>query len=260
VGKNTLLALDEALIYGWKNKCNLVTSEMLKAVFSSAAVEDLKIAAAEINYSISIGKLDTHNRMSHFLGQCRHEGAKQISISEDLTYSTNYKSNPKIADKHGYTDKNNKGAADQVSIANNAYANRIGNGDASSGDGWKFSGRGIKQLTGRANYRAFTKSHETLWNEGVDFEESPDLLVTEVKYAIRSAVSFWVDNKLYLLADSGLTKSVSNQISAKINPGEQPPHTDRYSFTKQIYDSNKFKNTCFNKTSTNSNSKAKKPL
>lgn len=245
-------------------QCDLVTAKMLKNIFSSAATDELKTAANELNYSISLGNLDSHERITHFLGQCRHEGAKKILVSENLNYSETalkklfsyYKKNPDKAKEHG---RNSAHAADQEAIASHAYANRIGNGDASTKDGWKFRGRGIKQLTGRANYRAFTKSHKKLWGEDVDFESDPDLLSTDGKYAVRSAISFWVDNSLYSLADGGMTVAASNKISAKINPGEKPPNANRYNFSKEIFDSKKFESICFNKLAQNSNKKAKEP-
>jgi putative chitinase len=245
-------------------QCEIVTVEMLKKVFSNASTAELKTAANELNYSISLGNLDSHERISHFLGQCRHEGGKKILVSENLDYAESalkllfsyYKKNPAEAKKHG---RNSKHAADQEAIANHAYSNRIGNGDATTGDGWKFRGRGIKQLTGRGNYRAFTKSHKALWGEDINFEENPDLLSTEGKYAVRSAISFWIDNSLYSLADAGVTESASKKISAKINPGEKPPNSNRYSFSKEIFTSREFENICFNKSNKNSNQEAKNP-
>jgi putative chitinase len=84
--------------------------------------------------------------------------------------------------------------ADQEAIANRAYANRIGNGDVESGDGWRFRGRGLKQVTGRANYRAFTEDHAKLFGELIDFEAEPELLGTP-RYPVRSALWFWRANE-----------------------------------------------------------------
>ncbi len=106
--------------------------------------------------------------------------------------------------------------ANRPAIANHAYVNRNGNGDIASGDGWRYRGRGIFQLTGRANYHAFTHSHAELFGEEVDFEANPDLL-TQPKYAVRSALFFWVDNGLFAIADRGVNDSAANAITRVIN-------------------------------------------
>lgn len=250
-------------------KCDLITASMLSEVFTSATSSEHSAAATELNYSITVGEIDSHERISHFLGQCRHEGAKKILVSESLIYSASalkglfsyYIRNPKKAEEHGYTDSSNKSAADEEAIANHAYANRIGNGDAASGDGWKYRGRGIKQLTGRDNYHRFTELHNSIWGEDVDFEEAPDLIATDVKYAIRSALAFWVDNGLSGLADGGMTRSVSHQITDVINPFEKNTdngrNANRWSYSNQIYSSDTFKEVCFNTSVAKHNSKAK---
>lgn len=250
-------------------KCDLITASMLSEVFTSASSSEHSAAATELNYSITVGEIDSHERISHFLGQCRHEGARKILVSESLIYSASalkglfsyYMRNPEKADEHGYTDSSNKSAADEEAIANHAYANRIGNGDAASGDGWKYRGRGIKQLTGRDNYRRFTELHNSIWGEDVDFEEDPDLIATDVKYAIRSALVFWVDNGLSGLADGGMTRSVSHQITDVINPGEKDTENgrnpNRWNYSNQIYSSDTFKEVCFNTSVAKHNNKAK---
>ena len=79
-------------------------------------------------------------------------------------------------------------------IANRAYANRNGNGDVETGDGWRYRGRGMFQTTGRGNYRQLTESYHKVFGEFVDFEKQPDL-VTEPKYAARAAAIFWLDHE-----------------------------------------------------------------
>jgi predicted chitinase len=95
-------------------------------------------------------------------------------------------------------------------IANRVYANRMGNGDESSGDGWKYRGRGLIQLTGRANYRAFAN-----WIGDGRVMDEPDLVCTE--YAVHSAVFFWVTHDLNRFADDddvvGLTKRINGGVN-----------------------------------------------
>ena len=95
-------------------------------------------------------------------------------------------------------------------IANRVYSNRMGNGDEASGDGWKYRGRGLIQLTGRANYQAFAE-----WIGDRNVMDDPDLVATE--YAVHSAVFFWVRNELNTLADRddivGFTKRVNGGVN-----------------------------------------------
>jgi putative chitinase len=91
-------------------------------------------------------------------------------------------------------------------IANKAYANRMGNGDESSGDGWKFIGRGLIQLTGRNNYQAFADSIET------DIEDIPEYLQT-FEGAVQSACWFWETNNLNRWADTGDIKEMTRRIN-----------------------------------------------
>jgi predicted chitinase len=122
--------------------------------------------------------------------------------------------------------------SDFEAIANGAYGGRVGNGSHSSGDGWLYRGRGLKQLTGRGNYRAFTLWHIrniAEWpDEDLDFENNPDLL-TQIKYAVRSAAFFWVTNGLHVQADLGPTSQTVEKITDIVNF-----HTDSNSRNKRI--------------------------
>lgn len=150
-----------------------------------------------------------------------------------------FRRNPPEAQRYGRTPDH---PANQEAIANRAYANRIGNGDVASGDGWRFRGRGLKQITGRANYRSFTEEHEALFGEAIDFESNPDLL-SEPKYAVRSALHFWVDNDLHALADRGVVRSAADAITRVINR-----HTDsydqRWENTRRYHRQGTFSNAC----------------
>jgi predicted chitinase len=108
--------------------------------------------------------------------------------------------------------------------------NSIGNGSVESGDGWRYRGRGLKQLTGRANYGSFQSFYPTLWaGDDVNFIANPDL-VSEVRYAVRSAIYFWIVNHLPEIADTGHTDDVVDQVTAVINP-----HTDSYGARKNNF-------------------------
>ena len=129
-----------------------------------------------------------------------------------------------------------------MSIANLAYANRNGNGDADSGDGWAYRGRGLFQLTGRANYRAFTDWHQINFGGDVDFEAEPDRAAEPI-YAVRSAVYFWLGHDLSLLADSGLTAAAVREITIVIN-GSDNTAGERTEKMTGIRDSGQFDGVC----------------
>jgi len=270
VGKNTLLALDEALIDGWKNKCNLVTGEMLKAVFGhrNSTLEQRNTVANEINYAINFAMLDSHERLAHFLGQCKHESGGEVLISESLVYSverlkrtfTYYRERPNLAEQHGYTNKN-KAAAEAIANtiyddANRSKYNKLGNDKL--GDGWKYRGRGIKQITGKYNYRAFTKYHKSVWGEDIDFVKTPGLILTDAKYSVRAALWFWLSNNVAKKADQGINDKAIEEVTVSINGGKNGLK-QRMANTYKIYNSGDFNNVCFNRSQKNTNQSAKTP-
>lgn len=149
--------------------------------------------------------INTPKRIAAFIAQCSHESAGFKFLKENLNYRAEslvrvwprYFSNIDVARQ--YANK-------QEMIANRAYANRMGNGDEASGDGWKFCGRGLIQLTGRNNYEAFAESIET------PVDEIPEYLMT-FEGAAQSACWFWENNNLNQWADKGdivmLTKKIN---------------------------------------------------
>jgi putative chitinase len=154
-------------------------------------------------------QIDTKLRQTAFLAQCAHESGGFTILTENLNYSSDglqkifpkYFNNPASAIAY---------ARQPEKIANRVYANRMGNGNEESGDGWKFRGRGLIQLTGKENY---TKFSEATYNDKRLLAD-PAFLVT-FEGAIRSACWFWNTRKLNELADaSNLT-----EITKKINGG-----------------------------------------
>ncbi|AZD32624.1 hypothetical protein [Pseudomonas chlororaphis] len=215
-------------------QCDMkITLPMLKKVFTTGDSAKLQLLVDELNPRLADYKLDTPLRLSHFFAQVRIEVGDGYALVESLNYRPEkltkfsyFSSRPDEADLYGY--KPGIQQANQVEIANRAYNgisgnSDLGNGDIASGDGWKFRGRGLKQLTGRYNYSQFTTLYPQVWGgENLDFISNPELL-EEPKYAARSAVFFWLKNKLYEIADKGDAPEFVNAITAKINL-----HTDSY--------------------------------
>jgi putative chitinase len=149
-------------------------------------------------------------RLAHFLAQCGHESGGFKLVQENLNYGAKglmgifKKYFPDEATALAYERKPEK-------IANVVYASRMGNGDKTSGDGYKFRGRGFIQLTGKDNYVAFGKSISE------DLSATPDLVAT--KYALLSAAWFFNKNGLHKLADGGSTDAVVTSITKRVNGG-----------------------------------------
>src|SRR5688572_5249797 len=151
------------------------------------------------------GIADSRLRLAHFFAQILHESGCMRFDMENLNYSS--EALRKVFGKYFTTKEEADAYARQPEkIANRVYANRMGNRGEASGDGWKFRGRGLIQLTGRSNYKAFAE-----WVGDDRIVDDPDLVSSE--YAVHSAVFFWDKNSLNRFADKddvvGLTKKIN---------------------------------------------------
>jgi putative chitinase len=152
--------------------------------------------------------INTPKRMAAFIAQCAHESGGFMVLKENLNYkaATLRKIFPKYfpTDQMAqeYASKPNK----QEAIANRVYANRMGNGDEASGDGYRYCGRGLIQLTGKSNYQAFADSLE------MKVEDVPEYLAT-FEGAAQSACWFWETNKLNQWADAGDILTLTKRIN-----------------------------------------------
>jgi putative chitinase len=157
--------------------------------------------------------INTPRRVAAFIAQCSHESGGFAVLKENLNYKPQalrrlfpkYFPDDVIAGQ--YCSKPNK----QEAIANRIYANRMGNGDESSGDGHRFCGRGLIQLTGRANYQNFADSIE-VDGRSLKIEEVPEYLET-FEGAAQSACWFWETNNLNRWADDGDILTLTKRIN-----------------------------------------------
>ena len=178
--------------------------------------------AVSINEAMAAFGIVTKAQQAAFLAQICLESAGLTRLVENLNYSAHGLANTWPS---RYALKNVSGKVTlpvtpnalalslhrkPEAIANNCYANRMGNGSEASGDGFAFRGRGAKQLTGRANYAAAGKAL------GADFITQPGLVATP-KYAALTAAWFWASNNLNALADrgdfAGLTKAINGGLN-----------------------------------------------
>ena len=132
--------------------------DILKVIAAVAPRVDAVTWAAALDAPMRSSGMTTSRRIAMFLGQCAEESAGFSELVENLHYSADHlcKEWPeRFIPGSTFT---NYCAADPEALANHVYANRMGNGDEPSGDGWTFRGRGIIQLTGRTNYSQFARS------------------------------------------------------------------------------------------------------
>lgn len=178
----------------------------------------LKAAMAHYNLSAI--------RAAHFFGQTAHEtGGFALSV-ENLNYSsaglkTTFKKYfpGNLADMY---------ARQPQKIANRVYANRMGNGDEKSGDGWKFRGRGALQTTGKTNYMALAK-----YLGKPEIMTNPDLVATH--YAFEAALFFFESNHLWTICDNGVDDGTILSLTKRINGGTNGLE-DRILLTNKYYD------------------------
>lgn len=156
--------------------------------------------------------INTPKRIAAFLSQCIHESGEFTILVENLNYTlpTLRKVFPKYFPNDNiallYINKPNK----QEAIANRVYANRMGNGDEASGDGFRYRGRGLIQITGKNNYQSFADSVES------NINVIPDYLET-FEGAVQSACWFWESNNLNRFADVGDIVGLSKAINGGLN-------------------------------------------
>ena len=145
-------------------------------------------------------------RLAHFLAQCEHESGGFVRLTENLNYSA--------AGLLATFGKRFNGVSETYArkpekIANRAYADRLGNGNEASGDGWKFRGRSFIQLTGRDNY---TRAGKDLKQ---DFVNNPNLAATE--YALKVALWFFTSQKIWTVCDIGATEQAVKEVTRRVN-------------------------------------------
>jgi putative chitinase len=177
--------------------------EKLKGHIPDSVIAQIPDTAKKFN-------ITTPLRLAHFLAQCGHESGGFKFVNENLNYSasgltgTFKKYFPTLESAKPYERKPDK-------IASKVYGGRMGNGPESTGEGFKFRGRGYIQLTGKDNYTNFAKFI------GEDTVINPDLVAT--KYPLASAAFFFNSNKLWSICDQGATDAVVTSVTKRVNGG-----------------------------------------
>lgn len=191
----------------------LINAEQLSRIYGGPAAAYAKYVSY-LNEVLDTHQINTPKRVAAFLAQIGHESARLSQVVESLNYSAEglAKTWPnRYANADGTPNPIAHALArNPEAIANNTYANRMGNGDALSGDGWRYRGRGLIQLTGKDNYRKMSVAL------GHDFLARPDDL-TLPGWAVRSAAQYWSDHDLNAFADNDDIVGMTRVINGGLN-------------------------------------------
>lgn len=152
----------------------------------------------------------TPERAAHFFAQTSHESGHFTLFTENLNYSSQGLN--KTFGKYFPGNLADLYAKQPIKIGSRVYANRMGNGDEASQEGYKFRGRGALQTTGKNNYKLLSEHLQR-----PEIMETPDLVATD--YAFESAMFFFDNNNLWKIADKGVTSDTILEMTKRINGG-----------------------------------------
>ena len=183
-------------------KAGPLNIDKLKGHIPDAVIAQIPETAAKFNITNNL-------RLAHFLSQCGHESGGFKAVSENVNYSAD--GLKKIFGKYFPGNLNESYARQPEKIASRVYADRMGNGNEASKEGFKFRGRGYIQLTGKSNYTNFAKFI------GEDTVVNPDLVAT--KYPLASAAFFFDSNKLWSICDKGADTATVTAVTKRVNGG-----------------------------------------
>jgi putative chitinase len=191
----------------WENTMT-ITTDLLSEAVPDATEANIALYAPALDAACIQFSIDSPLRLAGFISQVAHESGSFCSVSENLNYSAEalLATFPSHFDEDSAADY----ARQPEKIANRVYANRMGNGDEASGDGWAFRGGGLIQDTGRDNHQLCGDAL------GIDLINHPELLQTP-QYAALSAAWFWSTHNLNALADAGDVEGMTREINGGLN-------------------------------------------
>ena len=188
----------------------MITTRTLRRFAPKCRRPDLHARALEAARCTST--VLTPRRLCHFMGQVFVETGGIAHMVENLNYRNAARLDAIFKSVRGVEDAKALIARGPEAIANRVYADRLGNGDEASGDGWRYRGSGYKQLTGRANYRDIGRI------VGLELEADPEL-AREPEGAARIAFAFWDTHGCSALADDGDVEGITARINGPARLG-----------------------------------------
>lgn len=211
----------------------LVVLEMLSILVPGIEQRDCSLLLRYLNEYMQAYEINTPLRICHFLAQVAHESKFQPR-AENLNYSprrmreiygcrggpSQYDEGQddcrqgRIPARNGLWSNPDHYAHNAENLGSLVYANRMDNENEGTGDGYKYRGRGLIQLTGKRNYRKFTNDHNHRFpNRTIDFLQDPDLVCTELEFAVESACFYWVHYRINPAADRDDIEAVTTIIN-----------------------------------------------
>ena len=154
-------------------------------------------------------EIDSVLKLTHFLAQASHESAGFTAVRENLNYSAD--GLKRVFGRYFPDDLSEEYARQPEKIASRVYANRMGNGDEYTHDGYTYRGRGYLQCTGKDNYQLLSEDFN------VDFISNPDLVASD--YPLATAAWFFTKNGLWKICEQGSTNDVVTRLTKRINGG-----------------------------------------
>jgi putative chitinase len=187
---------------------NMLTHLQLKLIVPTLTVEKAAATLKGLLPAVEYAELNTPARQGGFIAQCAHESRGFSVFTENLNYSaaglrTTFRKYFTEEQAHAFERHPER-------IGNKVYANRLGNGNEASGDGYRFRGRGAIQCTGKDKYLILSKLF------GVDFIANPELLATP-EYACLSAAWYWKDRKINVFADAKDIRNMTLAVNGGLN-------------------------------------------
>ena len=186
---------------------SLITEGQLAAMIPTN--KEIKAWCEELNKALPKYDITTDQRIAGFISQCAHESMDFNAMSENLNYREETLN--KVFPRYFGPGKRNAAeyAKNPEKIANYVYMDEFRTsklGNTQPGDGWRFRGRGLKQLTGRDNYTRFAKDYDMTAEEAAVWVETKE-------GALASALWFWNTNKLNAVADTGNVAALTKKIN-----------------------------------------------
>ena len=193
----------------------MITSDILAKIFPKTKKTVIDSFVQPFNDAMSKYAIDTPLRKAHFLAQVGHESGGLNFTMENLNYSAD--GLLKIFPKYFNAESAASHARNPQMIANRVYSNRMGNGDVASNEGWMYRGRGLIQLTGKANYSLYSIALNKPVADVIAFLETP-------AGAVDSAAWFWNKHNLNQVADKDDIRQITKTINGGVNGLDDRQH------------------------------------
>lgn len=193
----------------------MITSDILAKIFPKTKKTIIDSFVQPFNDAMSKYAIDTPLRKAHFLAQVGHESGGLNFTMENINYSAD--GLLKIFPKYFNAESAASHARNPQMIANRVYSNRMGNGDVASNEGWMYRGRGLIQLTGKANYSLYSIVLNKPVADVIAFLETP-------AGAADSAAWFWNKHNLNQVADKDDIRQITKTINGGVNGLDDRQH------------------------------------